>query len=212
MCWQSNHQKMFYIFNMQYFSCNISFTCIHFFKMGLTTSESSSSSSQCLSAARGSPTTLSSPITPCCKQGQGVLMFDDIYIMSEEHLFSHIHTYDVLLSSHKYGCLSLNLLLGNTIQGIPPFHKIRGVIEVSSLSLWSATISAPHARSDTCSHTGYSHRYHECYLTAYQRAISSVWRGIFSAAELFEVDSSGHIYVLRRKKKWNGFSKSFEDK
>lgn len=135
-----------------------------------------------------------------------------IYIMSEEHLFSHIHTYNVLLSSHKYGCLSLNLLLGNTIQGIPPFHKIRGVIEVSSLSLWSATISAPHARSDTCSHTGYSHRYHECYLTAYQRAISSVWRGIFSAAELFEVDSSGHIYVLRRKKKWNGFSKSFEDK
>lgn len=31
----------------------------------LTMSESSSSSSQCRSAARGSPTTLSSPITPC---------------------------------------------------------------------------------------------------------------------------------------------------
>lgn len=88
MCWQSNHQKLFYIFNMQ-FHLHV----LIFFKMGLTTSESSSSSSQCLSAARGSPTTLSSPITPCCKQRQGVLMFNDIYVRGGSHTYTHTMSY-----------------------------------------------------------------------------------------------------------------------
>lgn len=59
-------------------------------------SESSPSSSQCLSAARGSPTTLSSPITPCCIQDN---VFE--YVTMHEQMHEWSYTYYV------YGCCSV---------------------------------------------------------------------------------------------------------
>lgn len=48
-------------------------------------------------------------------------------------------------------------------------------------------LSLPHTPSDVP--TQDVHRLHECYLPAYQRPISSVCGGGFSADELLDVDS-----------------------
>lgn len=153
----------------------------------LTMSESSSSSSQCLSAARGSPTTLSSPITPCYTTEHGVF---DVW-WCQDITCSHTHAQTVSYFEH----INMGVYLGtfgDISQGIPHFLKITESLDVSSFSpcLWSALLST------ICSHTGCSHWWmFECYLPAYHRPISSVCGGGFCAAELHVCEV--HIAALR---------------
>lgn len=155
---------------------HFTFMCFILFNMWLTISESSSSSSQYLAAARGSPTTLSSPITPCRRtRAQCLMIQSDTVQMCRD------------------GCLSLHS--SGFVREFPLSITSEERL-MSSVRASACEVSLSPSHMDDLLHvpTQDPHTQRECYLAAYQRDIRSVWRG---AAELFQVQS-GHIYVHRK--------------